>query len=58
MGREHLFEQTSKMLSDQKAVAAMTVRREFDEFVLKACVCRGVEFKPGHYLSNLQARTD
>jgi geranylgeranyl reductase family protein len=43
----------TKTLSDGKPIVAMTVRQELDDFVVRSCVDRGVEFRSGHRLMNL-----
>jgi geranylgeranyl reductase family protein len=52
------FRGKSKTLSDGKPIVAMTVRSELDDFVVKACIDHGVEFRIGHRLVNLSRAAD
>jgi geranylgeranyl reductase family protein len=45
--------QTARTLTNGLPIAWLTVRQEFDQFFLKQCISRGVEFKPEHRLTGL-----
>jgi geranylgeranyl reductase family protein len=43
----------SRTLDRHGPIAALTVRQEFDQFVLNQCIAHGVEFRPNHRLTGL-----